>query len=161
MNPAEIARRMETDAVAFYRGAAAKCSSEAGRKMFLSIAEDEERHIRMVEALIKGLKIDEASLNPMDKIKTVFEELKDEMQERIAASSDDTEALQIAMKMEQEGYDFYEKSASEATDESVKTLFRRLHDEETKHYAIFANTLAFLKDTGNWFMWDERGVIEG
>ena len=161
MNAAEIARSMETDAVDFYTKAAKNCSHPVGKQMFLSIAEDERRHIQMIEALIKGLGITEDNVDPMERVKSVFAELKDEMVERVAASGDDKEALKIAMEMEAKGRDFYERSASEASDEKSKALFERLFKEEEKHYAIFSNTYSFLNDTGNWFMWDEHSIVEG
>ena len=161
MNAAEIARSMETDAVDFYTKAAENCSHPVGKQMFLSIAEDERRHIQMIEALIKGLGITEDNVDPMERVKSVFAELKDEMVERVAASGDDKEALKIAMEMEAKGRDFYERSASEATDDKSKALFERLFKEEEKHYAIFSNTYSFLNDTGNWFMWDEHSIVEG
>lgn len=161
MNAAEIARSMETDAVEFYTAAAQKSSNNVGKQMFLSIAEDEKRHVRMIEALIKGMGITGENIDPMERVKSVFAELKDEMTERVAATGDDKEALKIAMEMEAKGRDFYEKSAAEATDMKSKALFERLFKEEEKHYAIFSNTYSFLNDTGNWFMWDEHSIVEG
>ena len=161
MNAAEIARSMENDAVEFYTAAAEKCSNTVGKQMFLSIVEDEKRHVKMIEALIKGMCITGENIDPMERVKSIFAELKDEMTERVAASSDDMEALKIAMEMEAKGRDFYDKSASEATDEKSKALFERLFKEEEKHYAIFSNTYSFLTDTGNWFMWEEQGIVEG
>jgi rubrerythrin len=161
MNAADIARSMETDAVEFYAQAAEKTSHPIGKKMFLSIVEDEKRHVRMIDALIKGLGLTEDNIDPMEQIKSVFAENKDAMQERIAATNDDLEALKIAMEMEGKGRDFYRKAADEATDDISKALFERLFKEEEKHYAIFSNTYSFLSDTGNWYMWEEQGVIEG
>ena len=65
------------------------------------------------------------------------------------------------MKMEKEGLDFYTKLADEAETEKEKALFRMLINEEQQHYNIFANTYDFLKDTGNWFMWEEHSIVEG
>jgi len=161
MKATDIAIKMETDAVRFYSDAAEKVSSPAGKKMFLSIAEDEKRHIEMVNALMKGMGITQANVDPMQKVKTVFESMKDQMQDRIAATKEDSEALSIAMKMEKEGFEFYRKAAAEATDENSRTLFTRLVLEEEKHYEMFMNTLNFLNDTGNWFMWQEHSIGEG
>ncbi len=115
----------------------------------------------MIEAIIKGIGITEDNIDPMERVKSVFSELKDEMQKRVAASGDDKEALRIAMEMEAKGRDFYEKSAAEATDDKSRALFERLFKEEEKHYSIFSNTYSFLNDTGNWFMWDEHSIVEG
>lgn len=161
MNAAEIARKMETDAVDFYRDAADKTSHPGGKKMFLSIMEDEIRHVKMIDALIKGMEGEEGSLDPMEKVKDIFAEMKEQLSERLAATDADKEALKIAMEMEKKGHEFYQASAAEAKDDKSKALFEKLVVEEDKHYRMFANTYGFLNDTGNWFMWEEQGVIEG
>jgi len=161
MKATEIAINMEKDAVKFYTEAAEKVSSPAGKKMFLSIAEDEKRHIEMVKALMSGMGITEENVDPMQKVKSVFESMKDEMQEKISATKEDSEALSIAMKMEKEGFEFYKKTAAEATDEKSKALFDRLVHEEEKHYEMFLNTLQFLNESGHWFMWKEHSIVEG
>jgi rubrerythrin len=161
MKAAEIALRMETDAVKFYSEAAGKTSHVAGKRMFLSIMEDEKRHIEMISALMKGLEITTETADPIENVKTVFEELKDEMQERIKATTDDTAALEMAMRMEKEGFEFYKKTSAEAEDPRVKALFERLSGEEEKHYMMFANTLSFLNESGHWFMWKEHTIVEG
>lgn len=161
MNAAEIARKMETDAVDFYREAAERTSHPVGKRMFLSIMEDEVRHIKMIDALIKGMDIQSDEADPMERVKTVFQEMREQLAQSISATSDDKEALKVAMGMEKEGFEFYQKTASEATDPKIKALFKRLMQEEDKHYRMFLNTHEFLMDTGNWFMWDERSIVEG
>jgi rubrerythrin len=115
----------------------------------------------MITQLIKGLNITAQDVSPMKRVKTVFESMKEEMMQKVAASTDELEAFKIAMDMEKEGREFYQKSLAEAKTDKEKALFKRLIDEEEQHYAIFANTYSHLSDTGNWFLWEERGVIEG
>lgn len=161
MNALDVARKMETDAIQFYSEAAKKVSCATGRKMFEAIVEDEKRHLVMIEQIAKGLSVSAQDLTPMQRIKTVFESMKDQMMKKAAGCSDDLEALKIAMQMEKEGEAFYQKSLAAAKTEKEKALFQRLIAEEREHYAIFANSHQFLADTGNWFMWEERGIVEG
>jgi rubrerythrin len=161
MNALEVARKMETDAIKFYTEAAGKTNYEAGKKMFLSITEDEKRHLELIAQLIKGMNITIQDVSPMDKVKTVFESLKDSMMKKVEASKDELEAFKIAMEMEKEGGKFYQQSLDAAKTDKEKALFKRLIEEERQHYEIFANTYSHLSDTGNWFLWEERGVIEG
>jgi len=161
MNALEVARKMETDAIKFYTEAAGKSNYEAGKKMFLSITEDEKRHLVLISDLIKGMNITIQDVSPMDKVKTVFESMKDSMMKKVAASKDELDAFKIAMEMEKEGQKFYQQSLAAAKTDKEKALFTRLIEEERQHYEIFANTYSHLSDTGNWFLWEERGVIEG
>ncbi len=70
-------------------------------------------------------------------------------------------AIIVYAEYEKEGIDFYRKLSSEAKTDKEKQLFERLIHEEEDHYSIFANSYDFLKDTGNWFMWDDHSIVEG
>ena len=161
MNAIKIARKMETDAIKFYTEAAQKTKYPAGKQMFESIIIDEKRHLEIVNQLLKGLDVHVEDVHPMKNIKTVFEEMKDKMMEKVEATSDELEAFSIAMQMEKEGLEFYRKLSSESETEKEKALFGQLVKEEQQHYDIFANTYNFLNDTGNWFMWEEHSIVEG
>jgi rubrerythrin len=161
MNAIEIAIKMETDAVNFYKEAAEKTKYSVVKKMFLTIAEDEIRHLEMLSKLFKGLDITIKDVSPMKNIKTIFEEMKHEMMKRVEATTDELEAFKIAMQMEKEGIEFYKKAVLEAKAEKEKSLFEKLVKEEQQHYNIFANTYFFLSDTGSWFMWEEHSIVDG
>lgn len=161
MNAIEIARKMETDAIKFYTEAAQKTNYPAGKQMFETIVADEKRHLEIVNQLLKGLHVHVEDVHPVENIKTVFEEMKDKMMEKVKATTDELEAFKIAMQMEKEGLEFYRKLLSESKTDKEKTLYEKLVREEQQHYDIFANTYNFLNDTGNWFMWEEHSIVEG
>ncbi|GBE04022.1 MAG TPA: rubrerythrin [Nitrospirae bacterium] len=161
MRSIEIARKMETDAIDFYTEAAAKTRYPAGKKMFEVIIVDEKRHLEMIDKLIANSTVNMEDAHPFENIKTVFEEMKDQMMERVAVTDDEFEAFRIAMRMEKEGIEFYRKLLIEAASEEEKALIEKLIKEEGEHYEIFANTYSFISDTGNWFMWEEHSIVEG
>ncbi len=161
MNAIEIAIKMELDAIAYYGEAAERTSHPVGKKMFLSIIDDEKRHLQMLEDVFKGLDITARDVSPLKNVKTVFERHRDEMTERVPATTDEMEALNVAMGMEKEGIEFYTKAASEARTEKEKALFERLAEEEKQHYQVFSNTYFFMSDTGSWFMWEEYSIVDG
>ncbi|MCE5312884.1 MAG: ferritin family protein [Nitrospiraceae bacterium] len=161
MNSVELALKMETDAVNFYTEASGMSGYPAGSRMFLSIAQDEKRHIEMLNRLLRNIDLTLQESNPVKTVKTIFEEMKDKMMQRVKASDDDMEAFRIAMQMEKEGVEFYKKAAEEAGTDKERMLFDMLILEEEKHYQMFSNTYSFMTDTGNWFMWEERSIVEG
>jgi rubrerythrin len=161
MDALELAMNMEKDAITFYTEAARKTKYPAGKKMFQTITEDEKRHLEMVAQIIKGLKLTHDSVSPMKNVKTVFESMKDEMMKKVEATADELEAFKIAMRMEKEGLEFYKKMLDGSKKEPERALLELLIKEEQQHYDIFANTYQFLSDSGNWFMWEERGIVEG
>jgi rubrerythrin len=97
----------------------------------------------------------------VEAIRTIFEEMKDAMMERVQATDDELNAFGIAMDMEKEGMEFYRKAAAGAPSAKEKALFERLVKEEEQHFNVFANTYFFLKDSGSWFLWEEHGIVEG
>ena len=161
MNAIEMAIKIEQEAVDFYTRCAEKTSNPVGKKMFLSIAEDEKFHIACANKVIQGYEFKPAEVTPLSAMKKIFEENKETMLQRVASTADELDALGIAMKMEKETIAFYRKAAAQAAGPEEKAFFECLIKDEEEHYAIFNNTHAFLADTGNWFMWDEHGIVEG
>ncbi len=161
VNAIEIAIRMETDAIDFYTAASEKTTNPVGKKMFMSIKEDEKRHLQALSQIFKevGIKMDDVS--PMRNMKTIFESMKNAMMQRVEATPDELESFKIAIQMEKEGIEFYKKAEAGAQTEKERALFERLIKEEQQHHDIFANTYFFLSDTGSWFMWEEHSIVDG
>jgi rubrerythrin len=161
MNAIEIAIKMETDSINFYKEAAEKTKNPVAKKMFLTITEDEKRHLEMLSNIFKEINITIKEVSPLENIQTVFESMKDAMMKRVEATTDELDAFKIAMRMEKEGVEFYKKAGAGAQTEKERSLFERLVKEEQQHYDIFANTYFFLSDTGSWFMWEEHSIVDG
>jgi len=161
MNSVEIAIKMERDAVDFYTKCAEKTDSPIGKKMFLSIADDERRHIACANKVVRGMGFEPSKTTPKQNVKTIFEKNKKTLSNKVTATTDDLEALTIAMQMEKEGVEFYRKAAAAASTPQEKALFECLIKEEQEHYSIFENSYSLLSDTSNWYMWDEHAIYEG
>lgn len=161
MNAIEIAINNEKDAIDFYGRAAERTSHPVGKKMFLSIREDETRHLQMLDAIFKDLDITPKDIIPMKQVKTIVAGMREHLEERVPATADEMDALKTTMEMEKEGVEFYRKLAAEAANPKEKALFERLVKEEEQHYAIFSNTYFFLSDSGSWFMWEEHSIVDG
>lgn len=52
------------------------------------------------------------------------------------------EALRLALRLEEENYEEYEKSVAEASNPGVKSMFRYLADEERKHIKLIKDKMA-------------------
>lgn len=161
MKAVEMAIKMEQEAVDFYTKCAEKTNNPIGKKMFLSIAEDENYHIACATKIMQGQEFKPAEVTPLQDMKAIFEQNKKVMLQRVASTTDELEALNIAMKMEKETIEFYKKAAAQAIDPAESALFECLIRDEEEHFSIFQNTYSFLSDTGNWFMWDEHSIVEG
>ena len=161
MKAIETAIKMEKNAIAFYKEAVEKTDHPFGKRMFLSFVGDEKEHLCMLSDLAEKEDVEFKINKPLKTIRTIFEELKDEMIDQVRATTDEISAIKIAMDMEKEGFHYYEKVASESLDESERGLFEKLAHEEDQHFRILENTAEYLNDTGNWFMWEEYSIVEG
>lgn len=161
MNAIEMAIKMEQDAVDFYTKCAGKTNNPVGKKMFLSIVEDEKYHIACAIKVTQGQEFKPAETTPLQDMKMIFEQNKEAMLQQVSSTTDELEALKMAMKMEEETIKFYQKAAAQAAEPAEKAFFECLIKDEEEHFAIFQNTYSFLSDSGNWFMWDEHSIVEG
>ena len=161
MNAIETALKMEQEAVAFYTQCADRTKNPIGKKMFMSIAEDEKNHIACAMSMQKGKAFKPAATTPIEDMKKIFDQHKQEMLKKVASTTDELEAFRVAMKMEEEAIAFYKKASSQAANAQEKNFFDCLIRDEEEHFSIFQNTYSFISDTGNWFMWEEHSIVEG
>ena len=161
-----LAIKLEEDGIDFYQKGSEKTFHPLGKKMFLSFAEDEKRHLTALKEILANLKFSDFSRffqekRPREKIKTVFGEIKNEIKEKIAANPDELEALKIGMDMESKSVEFYQGALGKTQDSYQKDFFRRLIEEEKEHYQLLQNTYSYLKDSGDWFLWEEKALLNG
>ncbi len=153
--------KMETDAIAFYEESAGRAHHAFGKEMFRGFVKDERRHLAMLQHIFGGLGLKKDFASPKEQIKTVFSMLKDQMMQRAEAVQSEMEAFKIALDMEKAGFDFYKTAAADAPTPEEKELFERLAVEENDHFSILNETYSFLENTNQWFMYEERGIVEG
>lgn len=157
--------RMEGDGIDFYHKAVEKTSHPFGKKMFLSFIEDEKRHLNALRQILADLRFSDFDRffgeKPRQKIENIFREVKNEIKERIATNPDELEALKIGMDMELESVEFYQTALEKSEDNHQKAFLRRLIEEEKEHFQLLQNTHSYLKDSGDWFLWEEKGLLDG
>lgn len=183
----ELAMKLEKDGIEFYGKASQETAHPLGRQMFLSIVAEEEVHLRELQEMTREVKNhDQPRLvaSADDKIlqkdsdiftvkplavggrssrgngKTLFDQARAEIRERIAGNPDELEALRIAMEMEVEGFRLYRKMAREASDLQMKAFFDFLADQENEHFQTLRNTQAYLEDPERWLLWEEEEIAD-
>lgn len=159
-----VALQTEQDGLKLYEEVAQKTSSPFGKRMFLSLAEDERSHIAMLNDLLRGAKPiapDAAGAVFKGKITTIFKEATDNLHKRLESDPDDVEAVKIAMQFEEKGYKFYDEAAKESKDEAEGELFRRLAVWENDHWTILEDTYTYLTDPELWHTRDNPPLLDG
>ncbi len=56
------------------------------------------------------------------------------------------EVTQMAINIEKQGYDYYKKAALDSKDETAKSVFNLLAEQEKKHIELFSNLYNLLSD---------------
>jgi len=149
--------RLEEDGYRFYTEAADRTSDPRGREMFLSLADDEKLHLRVVrdqhEILSAGqgwISFSEVlEVKPVDLDKPLFP--PDE--EVIDPEASDTDALLFALQIENQSYELYRKAAAETTDPAGKDMYQRLASYEGVHFDVLMVNYEHLISTGSWRGW--------
>jgi len=160
---------MEKRGYEFYIKSAKKSKTEFERKVFEALAEDENRHIDA----INGYCINIAKRNETPELctvmpsheaitkKVIFGRREADLLKGIKTPVDEFKAYETALKMENDGYDFYTKALEATQDHNARELYEFLRGEEKSHYEIIANTYEYLRDPQGWFIKEEKPIVEG
>ena len=150
--------RLEQDGYKFYTEAAERTADPRGRETFLSLADDEKLHLRIVrdqhEALSAGkewVSFSEAlELKPVDVDKPLFSPEREALEKAIGPEASDTDALLLAIQKENESYELYRQAATETADPVGKEMYQRLASQERVHFDILMLNYEHLIGTGSW-----------
>jgi rubrerythrin len=152
------AMRLEEEGYQFYTEAAERTADPRGEETFLSLADDEKLHLRIVrdqyEALSEGegwLSFsDELELKPVDVDQPLFPPERKAVEKAIGPEATDVEALLLAMQKENESYELYRKAAGETADPAGKDMYQRLASYERTHFDILMLNYEHLMSSGSW-----------
>lgn len=148
------AMRLEEDGYEFYTEAAERTADPRGQEMFLSLADDEKLHLRIVQDQYEALSggkgwgaFSEAlEFKPVDVDKPLFPPEA----EVIDPQASDTDALLFGLQIENQSYELYRKAASETADPTGKDMYQLLASQERTHFDILMLNYEHLVSTGNW-----------
>lgn len=146
----------ETGVRDVYRDAVERAGSEAARRFFQLMSDEEQHHLDYLESKLEELAV--SGCVTADGLKTALPAgsdvgasvaaLGDEIGER--AGRVDIEYLEKAHAVERTTSDFYRRMAEELPDEA-KGLFSRFLEIEDGHLDIVQAQLDLANGTGYWF----------
>jgi rubrerythrin len=130
---------LERRGKAFYTTAAKQTQSEATRKIFSMIAEEEDEHIEFLSQQFAHFQknhdfmaIGDHEADPDREIAMAV--LSDEIKKQINAASFEAAAISAAMDFETRSIQVYSQRAEQATDENEKNMYQMLADWEKGHH---------------------------
>jgi len=151
--------KTETDGMEMYRKAAANAKDPLGKALFESLVADEQNHLNALKARA-GENWERAEGTPRDRIKTVFQQATQDIQERLAADPGDVEAIKIAMEFERKGYQMYTEAAEKVAEPEGKELLEWLAAEENDHFRILQDLHEYLEKSYSWFVANEGPILD-
>ena len=160
---------MEKKGQAFYEDMAKKSINDITKSTFAFLAKNEVLHIENIKKFYETLKQD-GKLPALDlgalkterkKEYTIFSESLSALKEKIKPEDDDAKACEFAMDFENKGYKHYENMLKKAEDANLVKFLKFLLGEESKHYESIKQTHEYLKDSANWFMYNEGSFPQG
>jgi rubrerythrin len=150
--------RLEQDGYNFYTEAAERTADPRGKEMFLSLADDEKLHLRIVqdqyEALTAGEGwvsfLEETEVEPVDLDKPLFPPEREALEKAIDPKASDMDALLFALQIENESYELYRKAATETADPAGQAMYQYLAGQERIHFDILMVNYEHLMSAGSW-----------
>jgi rubrerythrin len=143
-----------------YRESAEALGDRLGRKVFLALADDEQKHVDYLQSRLaiwreKGL-LDLAALETVVPPAAVLARAVAQLKQQVPAQTlgDEKRLLSRALAMEVETSDFYRRLTSEMQGEAQQ-LFARFQEIEDGHIATVQAELDYLSHTGFWFDFQE------
>lgn len=129
---------LERRGKAFYTATARQSQSEAARKIFEMMAEEENEHINFLSKQFayydKNKSFDKVEdVNPADE-STVMAILSEEIKKQVTAASFEAAAISAAMDFETRAVQIYSERAESATDPHEKEMYQMLADWEKGHH---------------------------
>lgn len=163
----ELALKMEADGKQFYQKASENSSNEAGKKLFASLAEEEDEHARRFVTIYNHLK--EKNSWPLQKhedvtkqkIRTIFAESLAEARAENVKYDTEMKAVETARKMEDDSISLYEGLLKQATSEPERNFFSSIIAEERQHSLVLNDYAEYLRDPAGWFMVKEHHSLDG
>ena len=158
----ETAIQMEKVGYAFYNKAAARTSSDMGRSVFESLANDELVHLEVFQKLFDD-KFGESEWDDLVNSNKKYREMpifpKDlKTIEGINLDTDELDALRIAIDSEKEAIDYYMEIRANSDDDNVKKIIDMIIEQEKTHYFLLEQEFHHINTTGYWFELDYLGT---
>ncbi len=141
---------LELRGKAFYTTSARETKSEAVRKIFSLMAEEEDEHIAFLSKQFaeygkSGRFVQNATLAHAEDTEALMI-LSEKVKKEISAAGFEAAAISAAIDFENRAVEVYQSRANEATDANEKEMYRMLADWERTHFRLLHKLDEDLKE---------------
>lgn len=163
----QYALQMEIDGKAFYLKSAEESSNELGKKLFESLAEQEDYHRQKFEKIYENIK----KSNDWPEVdftadggktpRTIFAQETGKSAPSIDVKQTELDAVQTAITLEDKSYDFYRDHAEKAGPGAERDFFETIAAEEKEHKLILLDYYEFIQNPAAWHVNAEHPSLDG
>ncbi|MCX8126576.1 MAG: ferritin family protein [Dehalococcoidia bacterium] len=152
------AEQMEVDGKAFYLKMTEASVNRRGKELFRVLASEEDVHRddfrRIYEAVRDNRPAPSARTICADitRIHRLFSQAAPDLEPDITAAAEELSAIDTAIRMEEEGIDYYKKLEAGETDPSVKRFYKALVEQEENHRAALIDYRSYVLDPEGWLV---------
>lgn len=148
----EIAKSNELMGLGNYLKFARESKNLSAKNMFIILASDELDHFNLIEkerralitdSEIKAVKVDTSF------VAKLFPKLS-EVKRSAKSETTDMDALNIALKLEENSINFYNKEADRTSNVLIKQLFLKFAQIEEGHYKLIQAEIDSISKSGFW-----------
>jgi rubrerythrin len=162
----KTAIQMEVDGKAFYIKAADMSGNELGKKLFASLAAEEDIHRQVFEKIYQTISAKQnwPATSPGDHLEGIRTLVAGEVQRMgtgLKAARTELDAVKTAMGLEDKTLDYYKLNAAKATYPAEKELYGKLAAQEASHKLILADYYEYLSNPAAYFVKKEHHSLDG
>lgn len=160
----QFAIQMEIDGKEFYLKASKESSNEIGRKLFASLASEEDVHRQKFEEIYRALQSKkgwpsvEYKPDGGKSLRTVFVSAAEGIS--LVVRTTELDAVNVAMEMENKTYDYYRGQSQTAGFSAEREFYEALMAQEREHYLVLLDYYEYLKDPASWFVKKEHPSLD-
>jgi rubrerythrin len=140
----DLAIQTERDGREFYLRAAERSADEGGKVLFVSLADDELEHLRLLESQREALATDGQWRAPTELGEQRAPERaggvplfsRERLAENVSAYTSDLSALRLAFLIEKDAVAFYTRAAAETKEPLGREVYESLAEMEKEHQQI-------------------------
>ena len=156
MDILKFAIEMELEGEKYYREQAESHHENSLDKVFISLANDESNHAKILKNKSKGLHY-QFNTSIRSTTQNIFEGLGD-FKIAIKSNPDQVDVYRMTLEKERQSIELYKKLRSESEDD--KDLFEFLVSQEEQHYKILEEIIKMVNRPNEWVESAEFGLRE-
>jgi len=154
--------QFERDGFDFYTRAGQTALSDLARGVFEALAQDEKRHIEILKAMSVGVATVETESQALaERLRPIFRAASESIREAAETAVDDSEALGLAIELEERSMGVYAEAAALAGEGEVRHMCEVLVGIEQGHRQLLENVVEYLEHPDSFFLREERWFVEG